>query len=114
MNVLFALVIFAYTGCIQWVGDTTYDFGPLEKGDEKSCVFKFRNCSGAAIVIQNVRPSCGCTIPDYSEEAIQPGAMSEIKVVFTARTQGRFSRLIKVYFDNQPKAERLFVEGEVK
>lgn len=114
MNLLFAFVIFFYTGCIQWVGDTTYDFGVLEKGDEQSCVFKFRNCSAEPVIIQNVRPSCGCTIPDYPEEAIQPGAMSEIKVVFTARTQGHFLRLIKVYFDKQPKAEKLYVEGEVK
>lgn len=99
--------------CVQWVGDTIYDFGALRKGEERTCTFSFKNCGSTPLIIDNVRPSCGCTIPDYPQGAIAPGALGSIKVTFTARNSGPFQRLIKVYLHGQPKAEKLYVEGKV-
>ena len=36
------------------------------------------------LIITNVKPSCGCTTPEYTKEAIAPGASGEIKFEFNS------------------------------
>ncbi len=100
--------------CIKWEGLDTHNFGEVESGKEADCSFTFRNCSSDSVTIANVRPSCGCTTPDWRETPIPPDSTATINIEFSSRKAGYFYKMIKVYFKEFPQAERLYVEGTVK
>ena len=37
------------------------------------------------MIIENVRPSCGCTAPNWSKEPIPVGGTGEVEVVFDSK-----------------------------
>lgn len=98
---------------IEWLSETTYNFGDLEQGAPVECFFRFKNLSTDTLLIDNVRTTCGCTAPDWSVEPILPQAISEIRVVYDAKKSGYFRKKIKVFFNQQRKAEQLTIEGYV-
>jgi hypothetical protein len=63
-------------------------------------------------LIENVEASCGCTTPEWSEEPVQPGANSQIKVGFNASTEGQFKKTITIHY-NDGKVKTLTISGEV-
>lgn len=98
---------------IEWLSETNYDFGELNQGEPVECFFRFKNLSSDTLLIDNVRTTCGCTAPDWSVEPILPQAISEIRVVYDAKKLGYFRKKIKVFFNQQRKAEHLEIEGYV-
>jgi hypothetical protein len=100
--------------CIKWVDLDTHNFGEIESGKLMTCSFTFRNCSADSVTIANVRPSCGCTTPDWRTAPIPPDSTAEIGIEFSSRKSGYFYKMIKVYFKEFPQAERIYVEGTVK
>ncbi len=98
---------------VEWIDLTTYDFGDILKGTPVEANFRFRNTGDEALIIDNVRPSCGCTTPDWPRGVILPDSTASIRVEYSAGTPGPFQKLIKVYFKGQRRAEKLYVEGYV-
>jgi len=115
-GVLFCSVAFTLPEdyCINWVNLDTHNFGEIESGKLTTCSFTFRNCSADSVTIANVRPSCGCTTPDWRTAPIPPDSTAEIGIEFSSRKSGYFYKMIKVYFKEFPQAERIYVEGTVK
>jgi len=64
-----------------------FDFGTLEEGPAAEHVFTFTNTGKEPLLIQRVQPSCGCTTPDWTKEAVAPGKTGMIKASYG--TQGR-------------------------
>ncbi len=64
-----------------------YDFKTLPEGPQATAEFKFKNIGNEVIELQNVQASCGCTVPEWTKEAIAPGKTATIKAVYN--TQGR-------------------------
>jgi peptidoglycan-associated lipoprotein len=62
-----------------------YDFGNVKKGETVEHIFKFKNTGKEKLVVEFASGSCGCTVPNYSKNAIAPGETGEIKVVYTAK-----------------------------
>ncbi len=53
---------------------TVHDFGKIAEEDgPQTCIFKYRNNSNVAIVIQKVIVSCACTQVEWPEKPIKPG-----------------------------------------
>lgn len=100
--------------CIKWESLDTHNFGEVPSGKQANCSFVFRNCSSDSVTIANIRPSCGCTTPDWRETPIPPDSTATIDIEFSSRKSGYFYKMIKVYFKEFPQAERLYVEGVVK
>ena len=98
---------------VEWLSPTEYDFGVLDSTEEVYTEFEVRNISGEPILIDNVRPGCGCTVPDWPEGAIAPDSVFTLKVWYNPKGPGYFREKIKVYFNLQRKAEILYIEGEV-
>lgn len=59
-----------------------YDFGTIEPGSKVEHIYEFTNEGSADLVISAVKPSCGCTVPDYTKTPVKPGDKGEIKVTF--------------------------------
>ena len=64
-----------------------HDFGMVKEGEKVKHVFEVLNTGEADLLLQDVRPSCGCTSPNYDKKPIRPGRKGTIEVVFD--TKGR-------------------------
>jgi len=66
---------------IEWI-EMTKDYGKITEGQKLEVSFRFKNTGDKPLVIESVRPSCGCTVADPPKEPIAPGAEGEIKGAF--------------------------------
>lgn len=69
---------------IQWK-DTLIQFGKVAEGDTVRLQYDFTNTGNKKLFINDVRPSCGCTIADFTEKPILPGETGYVKALFATR-----------------------------
>src|SRR5690606_30091436 len=63
--------------------NNTIDYGTVVKGvDSGVRTFEFTNTGDEPLVITNVRPSCGCTVPSKPEAPIMQGKSDKIQVKY--------------------------------
>lgn len=93
----------------------SFDFGKVvEKDGPVTHVFEFTNTSGQPVKILQVKPSCGCTTPDWSREAIEPGKSGFIKAEFNPKGRpGFFNKTLTVTTDAEPNPIILQIKGTV-
>ena len=96
--------------------EKTHDFGSVkEDGGSVATEFSFLNNSGRPIRIVNVKPSCGCTTPDWTREIIEPGKSGVIKASFDPRGKvGYFNKSISVTTDYNGAPITLQIKGNVE
>lgn len=95
----------------------THDFGKFsEENAEVSCEFKFTNIGDAPLVIHQAVASCGCTIPECTQEPIMPGKTGVIKVTYNGkgRYPGHFKKSITVRTNAKTEMVRLYIEGDME
>ncbi len=66
---------------IQWI-DSVKDYGKITEGQKLEVLYRFKNTGTKPLIIESVRPSCGCTVADPPKEPVAPGAEGEIKGSF--------------------------------
>lgn len=71
---------------IEWI-DSAKNMGKINEGQKLQIAFRFKNAGDKPLVIQAVRPGCGCTVADYPKEPIAPGKEAVITGSFDS--QGR-------------------------
>ncbi len=77
------------------------DFGMVPKGDKIKALFKVKNTGKAPLEIQQVRPTCGCTVANF-DHTIPPGGAGKIEAeVDTAEFSGPITKAVLV-FSNDP------------
>ena len=115
ISLLFVMMLFPKPDrVVEWVSETEHDFGDMLHNEAQSVDFVFKNISDQAIVIDNVRPQCGCTAPDWDNTPIPPDSTGVIKITYDAYKGGYFRKKVKVFFSGQRKAEKLYVSGYVE
>lgn len=94
--------------------DESHNFGTIKEGIVAVYTFKFTNTGDQPLILKDVRPSCGCTTPDWSKEPVLPGKTGQIIVKFnSAGRPGRFNKSITIT-SNVPDATKiLFISGTV-
>lgn len=117
-SILFALLFvfvffFKEDAVVLWETPQTFEFGKVDYQKPVETEFLFKNIHDQAISIDNVRPGCGCTSPNWEEVLIEPGDTGRIRIEYDALKLGYFKQKIKVYFNVQRRAEILYVEGTV-
>jgi len=94
--------------------ESTHHFGEITEGEIVSYVFKFKNVGGSELVITNVSASCGCTVPEYSKNPVEPGKEGEIKVTFNSNGKsGMETKSITVLANTIPATKVLTISAEV-
>jgi hypothetical protein len=93
---------------------TTYDFGEIAQGVPQTCSFEVTNTGTEPILIQNVRPSCGCTEPDWTKQPLEPGKKGYIRATYNAVSAGPFSKTLTVTYSGATKPVTLHLKGTVK
>ena len=92
--------------------ETSYNFGKIQQGRPVTHNFEIVNTGKEPLMLENVQASCGCTTPEWSKDAIQPGASSVIKVGYNAANEGPFNKTITVYW-NGGQSKQITIKGEV-
>lgn len=91
------------------------DVGTVPKGEMIRATFVLKNDGKADLHVTDVKPSCGCTAPEY-DKTIKPGA--EGKVVLNVETktfQGPISKSALILTDDPEKPQvTVFVMANVK
>ncbi len=91
----------------------SHDFGEIPQGIPVTVAFKFKNTGGADILLGNVKPSCGCTTPEWPQEPIAPGESAIIKATFNAANAGPFNKAITITSNATEGIKRIFIKGLV-
>lgn len=74
-----------------------FDFGERESSGELEHEFVIRNAGDIALQINNLRPTCGCLVPKFTDRIIAPGRTASITVRFVLRgRQGQQTKLVYI------------------
>ena len=95
--------------------ETEYNFGEVESGAKVEHTFKFTNTGQGPLIISNARASCGCTVPEWPTDPIQPGDDGEIMVVFDSKGKsGVQNKVVTITANTQPSQTEVLIKGMVK
>ena len=95
----------------------THNFGKFsEKEPVVNCTFTFTNVGEQNLVINQAIASCGCTVPEYTNDPIKPGEKGQIKVTYngTGKFPGHFKKSITVRTNGKVEMTRLYIEGDME
>ena len=59
-----------------------HDFGTVARASKQVHVFEFENTTGADLLLNNVRTSCGCTKPRIVTQHVKPGQTGQVEATF--------------------------------
>lgn len=92
-----------------------HDFGAIPQDVPATYTFKVVNEGTKPLLLEKVKPSCGCTATDYTKEPIAPGESGYVKASYNAHNPGYFSKTV-VVTTNDEETPRLMLrlKGEVQ
>lgn len=91
-----------------------HDFGRISEGEKVHTVFKFKNKGKMPLIIAGAQGSCGCTVPQWPREPVQPGEIGEIYVEFDSHgKQGQTDKTVTVTANTKPAATMLTILATV-
>lgn len=90
-----------------------HNFGTIPFDGDGYCEFTFTNRGTGILVLNNVQSTCGCTVPEWPHNPIQPGESAKIKVIYNTKRSGIFEKGITVYSNATVQTIRLLIKGEV-
>ncbi|MGA9211973.1 DUF1573 domain-containing protein [Kaistella sp.] len=80
------------------LSEAQFDFGKIKKGDHKEHTYEVTNTGENPLIISQVKPGCGCTVPDYTKEPILPGQKGKITLKFdSSNFDGLVNKQAEIY-----------------
>ena len=92
--------------------ETEHNFARIPQGKPVYHIFEIVNTGKTPLKLDDVHASCGCTTPEWSRDAIAPGATAQIKVGYNAAAEGPFDKTITITY-NSTQAKQLKITGTV-
>ena len=91
-----------------------HNFGNIEeKGGKVSHKFTFTNNGKNPLRILSVKPSCGCTTPDWTKDEIKPGNQGYIIAEYNPKGRpGVFRKSLSIVTNDNQRA-LIFIKGKV-
>ena len=74
----------------------THDFKEIIYGGDGNYTFVVSNTGNEPLVLENVKPSCSCSVADFTKAPIPPGKTGEIKVHYDTKRSGPFNKSFTV------------------
>ncbi len=94
--------------------EINFAFGKIKEGDKISHAFKFKNTGKSNLIIGDARGNCGCTVPKYPTQPIEPGETGVIDVEFnSAGKHGIQKKTVTLVTNCVPSTRILTITGEV-
>lgn len=95
--------------------ETKFSFGSITEGRILKHAFRFKNTGFNPLMIAKTDVSCGCTVPNFPQEPIAPGADGEITVEYNSTGKSGFQQKnIIVHSNSLPEAVSIGIEADVK
>ena len=86
----------------------------MEEAGVQTTTFKFTNKGGVPLILSNVRASCGCTLPKWTQKPIPPNSSGEIQVSYNPKNRpGYFKKAVTVNSNAENAVVVLHIEGTV-
>lgn len=116
VGVVMAVAVWAQQSKPLRFSEETFDFGTImEEDGPVTHAFVLTNSSNRPVTILTVKPSCGCTTPEWTREPIMPGKTGIIKAQYDPKDRpGYFHKSLTITtdYDNQPIT--LYIKGQVQ
>jgi hypothetical protein len=96
-----------------------HNFGDINEKDGKvSHKFSFKNDGDQPLIILSVKPSCGCTTPNWSKNPIKPGDEGFIIAEYNPKGRpGVFRKSLNVVTNqsiiDKPNNTYIYIKGKV-
>ena len=95
--------------------DTVHDFGRIKAGEMVTTDFTMTNTGKQDIIIYEAKAACGCTIPEYPDAPLKPGASQTISVRFNSEGKtGYNDKTVLVHTNGKPAVYTLHILAEVQ
>lgn len=88
------------------------DFGRFREDEMREGVFRFANVGDRALVLEDPKPTCGCTATGLTKKVYQPGEQGEIGIAFDPTSPGDQTKYVVVASNGSPQPIRLEVKAE--
>lgn len=95
------------------IEDKTVDCGNVLYDTPVTVEFKMRNRGLRKLVIQDIRPACGCTKIEYPKEPIAVGERFTVRAIYDARQLGHFNKQIGILTNADKKPVYVTLKGVV-
>ena len=89
-----------------------HDFGKIPQGIPVTTVFEFTNIGKEPLILTDVKPTCGCTIADYTKTPVKSGEKGLIKITYNAQAVMPFNKTIVVTSNAKTPTKYLNIVGE--
>ena len=96
-----------------WFLENLHDYGEIAEKSNGSYTFRFKNISDKPLIVNRVRSNCGCTVPSWPREPIEPGDNGKITVRYNTELTGSFMKSIYVYSSASNSPVKLQIKGKV-
>jgi hypothetical protein len=90
-----------------------HDFGKIPQGTPVTTLFEFTNVGKEPLILTEVRPTCGCTIADYTKTPVKNGEKGIIKITYNAAVAAPFNKTIVVTSNSKTPTKYLNIVGDV-
>ena len=113
--VLVGFEVFAQLSKPVLFREESHDFGEIqEKDGSVTHQFEFTNNLNRPVKILGVKPSCGCTTPEWTKEAVMPGKTGFVQARFDPKGRpGFFNKHLTVTTDADSNPIMLAIKGTV-
>ena len=91
----------------------THDFGKIPQNEAISYEFTFTNVGTEPIIINEVKPSCGCSVAEFTKTPVKPGDSGKIKVTYDAKVKQPFTKNFTIRSNTKTPVKTLYIKGEV-
>ena len=91
-----------------------HNFGIIPYKKEAIYSFEFTNPGKTMLIINDVKTSCGCTVPEWSKEPIRPSGKGQVKIKYNAAFPGTFHKTVEVFYNGLGSPDSLEIKGEVE
>ncbi|PLX21982.1 MAG: hypothetical protein C0599_07255, partial [Salinivirgaceae bacterium] len=93
-----------------------HDYGKINENDGLAKYnFEFTNTGSAPLIINEVKPTCGCTSSDYTKQPVNPGEKGFISAEYNPKNRpGPFNKTIRVITNSVDNPNVLLrIKGDV-
>ncbi|WP_419802780.1 DUF1573 domain-containing protein [Mucilaginibacter sp.] len=90
-----------------------HDFGKVPQGKPVTTDFVYTNIGEEPLILTEVKPTCGCTIADYTKTPVKKGEKGNIKITYNAAVEAPFNKTIVVTSNAKTPTKYLVIVGEV-
>lgn len=90
-----------------------HDFGDVKHGEKVTYTYTVTNTGTGDLVISNAKPSCGCTVPDWTKDPIKPGQTGQVNVVYNPSGSGAIHKTVALTLNTEKGTETLNFKANV-